>query len=81
MIKVWVIHKGYTNRISHGRLIGCGSREEIYPTHRGTDLLAQIDPFDLWLEELLHLTAQTDDHEDFLRQRGIEGDLRLVVVF
>ena len=56
------------------------SREEIYFCHRGTDLLAQIDPSDLWHEELLHLTAQTDDHEDFRRQRGIGGGSRLVVV-
>ncbi len=65
------------NHTSHGRLLDSGSREEIYPTHRGIDLLAQIDPSDLWHEELLHLTAQTDDHEDFLGQRINGGDLRL----
>ena len=69
------------NRISHGRLFGSGSREEIYLAHRGIDLLAQIDPSDLWREELLHLTAQTDDHEDFLGQRIVGGDSRLVASF
>src|SRR5688572_20176944 len=55
-----------------------GSREEIYPAHRGVDLLAQIDPSALWHEVLLQLTAWTVYHEDCLGQRMCGGDSRLV---
>ena len=80
-VEVDVIHIGYTSLSNHGRLAGCGSREEISTNHRGVDLLTQIDPSGLWHEELLHLTAQTDDHEDFLGQRIVGGDSRLVASF
>ena len=75
------MHIGYTSLSNHGRLVGCGSREEICRFHRGVDLFLQIDPSVLWHEELLHLTAQTDDHEDFLGQRIVGGDSRLVALF
>ena len=70
---------GFTNHNGHGRLFGFGSREEIYLTHRGIDLLAQIDPSGLWREVLLQLTAWTVNHEDSLGRRRCGGDSRLVV--
>ena len=79
--EVAVIHVGYTSLSNHGRLGGCGSREEISSNLRGVDLLTQIDPSGLWHEELLHLTAQTDDHEDFLGRGIVGGDSRLVASF
>ena len=79
--EVDVIQIGYTSLSNHGRLAGCGSREEIFSNHRGVDLLTLIDPSGLWHEELLHLTAQTDDHEDFLGRRIVGGDSRLVASF
>jgi hypothetical protein len=36
--EVDVIRMGYTSLSNHGRLVGCGSREEIYSFHRGIDL-------------------------------------------
>ena len=76
-----VIQIGYTSLSNHGRLVGCGSREEICSNHRGVDLFPQIDPSDLWHEELLHLTAQTVDHEDFLGRRIVGGVSRHVALF
>ena len=72
------IRTGYTSHSDHGRLVGCESREEICPKLRGIDLLTQIDPSGLWQEELLHLTAQTGDHEYVLGQRIVGGDSRLM---
>ena len=36
--EVDVIQLGYTSVSNHGRLVGCGSREEICSFHRGIDL-------------------------------------------
>jgi hypothetical protein len=67
--------KVYRKRGSHGRLFAFGSREEIYSTHRGIDLLAQIDPSGLWQEVLLQLTAWTVNHEDDRGQRTMRRRL------